>query len=199
MLKPSERSPGSSCDEPVPPDRKEEEKDSPPAGRLLGMGLGLLVLAFLFAKVEIQIEGPAGWAQNLPTWRIEQHPLLDWFWGGKPLTGYHAWVFTFMAAVFHLPLLLGGPFTLKLEGRILGSVMVVWILEDILWFVLNPAFGLERLTPAHVPWHKHWIAGVPVDYIVFLALGGLLIAWSFDCFGRRARKGPSIHEEASSL
>lgn len=27
----------------------------------------------IFAQVEIQIEGAAGWAKNLPTWRIDHH------------------------------------------------------------------------------------------------------------------------------
>ena len=116
----------------------------------LGLGLGLLVLGFLFAEVEIQIEGGAGWAANLPTWRIENHPLLNVFWGGKPLTGYHLWVFTFMAAVFHLPLVMLRTFSLKMECRVLGSVMVFWIVEDFLWFVLNPAFGLARFKPVDI-------------------------------------------------
>ncbi|MCU0605802.1 MAG: hypothetical protein MUC33_24470 [Desulfobacterales bacterium] len=34
--------------------------------------IGFLTLAaWLFALLEIQIEGRHGWAQNLPTWRIE--------------------------------------------------------------------------------------------------------------------------------
>ena len=145
--------------------------------------LALVILGFLFAKVEIQVEGAAGWAANLPTWRVESHPLLDLFWGGKALTGYHLWVFIFMAAVFHLPLVMMRTFTLELECRALGSVMIFWILEDFLWFVLNPAFGVGRLTPQFVPWHKHWLLGLPTDYWVFCAAGSLLIAYSF----RRSR------------
>jgi hypothetical protein len=33
----------------------------------------IALLAFFFAKVEIEIEGPAGWAAKLPTWRVENH------------------------------------------------------------------------------------------------------------------------------
>ena len=166
---------------PKEPERKPVSSPDAPAAawHAPALAAGLLVLAFLFAQVEIQIEGPAGWARDLPTWRVDQHPLLDVFWGGKPLTGYHAWVFAFMAAVFHLPLLLTGRFTWRLELRALGSVMVFWILEDALWFALNPAFGLHRLTPAFVPWHKHWIMGVPTDYPLFLIAGIALIACSF--------------------
>lgn len=161
-----------------------------PLAHPLLLAAGLAVLAFLFANLEIQIEGAAGWAANLPTWRIESHPLLAIFWGGKPLTGYHLWAFTFMAAVFHLPLVMLRTFTRKLEGRILGSVMVFWILEDWLWFVLNPAFGLARFKPDSVPWHKAWVLGLPTDYWVFSAVGLALIVWSFWPSQRRAGKTP---------
>jgi hypothetical protein len=85
--------------------------------RLLLFFLFIGLLGLLFAMTEIQIEGSAGWAANLPTWRVENHPLLDVFWGGKPMTGYHVWVFAFMAAVFHLPLVLAGSFSGRLEVR----------------------------------------------------------------------------------
>lgn len=139
----------------------------------------ILILAFFFANVEIQIEGSAGWAANLPTWRVDGHPLLNVFWGGKTLTGYHFWVFSFMALAFHLPVFVAGQFSLRMEARILGGIMLFWILEDALWFVLNPAFGLSRLSPEFVPWHKHWLGGWPVDYFVFAAIGAALVAYSF--------------------
>ena len=79
-----------------------------PAWHFALLVLWVAVLGFFFAMVEIQIEGPAGWAASLPTWRIESHWLLDIFWGGRPMTGYHAWVFSFMALVFHLPVFING-------------------------------------------------------------------------------------------
>ncbi len=130
--------------------------------------------------MEIQIEGPNGWAAGLPTWRIEHGGFLqDWFWGGRPLTGYHVWIFAFMALVFHLPLFLDGCFTPRREIRILGCLMLFWIIEDFIWFVLNPAFGLAKFNPANVPWHKHWILGMPTDYPLFLCIGILLLAFSY--------------------
>lgn len=138
----------------------------------------ILLLSFFFAKVEIQIEGDGGWAANLPTWRIEQHWLLDLFWGGRPMTGYHAWAFSFMALAFHLPVFLQGRWTLQLEARILGSLMLFWICEDFLWFVINPAFGIRKFRPEHIPWHKHWCCRVPVDYLVFTVLGEFLLWYS---------------------
>jgi hypothetical protein len=140
---------------------------------------GVVAAAACFAQVEIQIEGAHGWAAQLPTWRVESHPLLDLFWGGRPMTGYHAWVFGFMALVFHLGLALVGRWSWRLEARVLGSVMLFWIVEDLLWFVFNPAFGWAGLNPVQAPWHKRWLLGLPQDYWVFTLVAGALLWWSW--------------------
>jgi hypothetical protein len=124
----------------------------------------VVLLACFFANAEIQIEGSAGWAANLPTWRIDEHWLLDVFWGGRPMTGYHAWVFPFIALFFHFPLFFMGHWSWRAEFRIIGCIMLFWIAEDFLWFALNPAFGLGRFNPENVSWHKHWLGLAPVDY-----------------------------------
>ena len=136
-----------------------------------GLVAYVVLLGFFFANVEIQIEGAAGWAANLPTWRVESHWLLDIFWGGRPMTGYHAWVFPFMALVFHLPVVFGNRWSWLLEVRILASVALFWIIEDYLWFVFNPAFGAAHFLPEFVPWHKHWLFGMPTDYVTMGGLG----------------------------
>jgi hypothetical protein len=139
---------------------------------------GVLLLAYCFANIEIQIEGGAGWAANLPTWRIEKHWLLDIFWGGRPMTGYHAWVFPFVALFFHFPLLFIGHFSWRAEARIIACIQIFWIAEDFLWFALNPAFGLSKFTPKNVPWHVHWLGPAPVDYWTFLGVAVILFIWS---------------------
>lgn len=149
---------------------------------LLQLALTLLcvaVLAYCFARVEIHIEGDAGWAANLPTWRIEKHWLLDIFWGGRPMTGYHAWVFPFIALFFHFPLFFVAQWSLQLEARVLACLMQFWIMEDLLWFMLNPAFGWKRFHRDHVSWHKNWIFGAPVEYWIFGLLAALLFWYSY--------------------
>jgi hypothetical protein len=141
------------------------------------------LLSFFFAQVEIQIEGASGWAAGLPTWRIESHWLLDWFWSGRPMTGYHAWVFPFIALVFHLPVFLRGRWSWRVEARIIAMIMLFWVIEDALWFVLNPAFGWSRFSAAHIPWHKHWWLGLPVDYWISTAIGTVLFTWSYRAKG----------------
>ena len=137
------------------------------------------LLGLFFAMTEIQIEGANGWAVALPTWRIEKHWLLDIFWGGRPMTGYHAWVFPFMFLAFHLPQAIHGAFSWRLEARCLGSLMIFWIIEDFLWFVLNPSFGMARFAPQFIPWHKHWLLGMPTDYLLFSGIGISLMMASF--------------------
>lgn len=144
----------------------------------------VLLLAFFFANVEIQIEGPNGWASDLPTWKMQNNRIAELLWADKPITGYHVWVFSFMLLAFHTPLIFLRTITLKLEARIIGSLMLFWIIEDAFWFALNPAFGLSKLKPEFVPWHRNWFMNVPVDYFIFPAIGLLLILFSFS--GKRS-------------
>jgi hypothetical protein len=142
--------------------------------------LAVLLLALFFAQTEIQIEGPAGWALALPTWRIEHHWLLDLFWGGRPMTGYHAWVFPFIALCFHFPFVLLHQWSPRTEARAVGCILLFWVAEDFLWFVLNPAFGLARFAAPFIVWHKHWLWLAPTDYWVGLAAAGLLLRYSWN-------------------
>jgi hypothetical protein len=147
--------------------------DNAPFSRALRLAFLLawiLLTALLFAQVEIQIEGAQGWAGGLPTWRIDSNPWLSVFFGGRPVTGYHLFVFSFMLVAFHFPIALAGRWTWRSEALILGSLMLFWIIEDALWFVMNPAFGIHCLSPAGAPWHPHWILGLPIDYFVFTTM-----------------------------
>ena len=142
--------------------------------------LAVALLALFFANVEIQIEGADGWASKLPvTFQIEGHWALNLFWGGRPLTGYHVWIFSFMLHAFHLPLLFTGSWSIRLEARAIACVMLFWVVEDLLWFAINPAYGLSRLIHRQVSWHKHWLLGLPTDYWTFSICGSLLLWWSF--------------------
>ena len=157
--------------------RLRERKKSPYAFLTIHL-IFIAILSFFFAQVEIQIEGAAGWAANLPTWRIESHWLLDIFWGGRAMTGYHAWVFPFIALLFHWPIIACRTWTIWLQMRILASLAFFWIIEDFLWFVLNPSFDLAKFSPAYISWHKHWVAGLPTDYWVIGVLAILFLVLS---------------------
>jgi hypothetical protein len=108
------------------------------------------IAAVLFALLEIQIEGPHGWAASLPTWRVDNR-WTRLFYSSKPLTGYHLYTQLFALALVHLPFALRmAPLTWRMEARVLSFFILFWVLEDFLWFLLNPAFGLKRFRPENI-------------------------------------------------
>ena len=149
---------------------------------LLLLLLVLLLAAAAFAKLEIAIEGPHGWAANLPTWRISGTWWNRWLFGGRVMTGYHAWALITVLVLLHVGLLAGGDWSLRAEVRVLASYALFWIAEDLLWFVFNPAWGLRRFNRQEVTWHPHWVFGMPIEYPIFGCAGALGLAWSAGCW-----------------
>ena len=140
---------------------------------------GVLATAAVFALLEIQIEGSAGWASNLPTWRWENRwtRLLV---GARAVTGYHLYVHLFVLLMAHSAFLAGiAEPSWRGEGRIIAFLVFFWVAEDYLWFVFNPAFGARRFRREHVWWHAPtWWWIMPRDYWIFLPLGAWLYVWS---------------------
>src|SRR5262245_10245482 len=112
--------------------------------QILSFIIFLLLFSVLFAKVEISIEGPYGWAEYLPTWKLSsKHWTSRLFLGGRPMTGYHVWMISFIVAFSHLVYLFQD-FTLATELRLLSFLILFGMTEDFLWFALNPAFGIKK-------------------------------------------------------
>ena len=134
--------------------------------------LTLIIMSVLFAKAEIQIEGADGWAAKLPTWKISNR-WTRFIYGAKPLTGYHFYTQLFILCAVHLPFCFSmAPFTLRFELRAVSFFILFWVLEDFLWFVMNPAFGLSRFRPKHIWWHAPgWWWIMPRDYWIFIPVG----------------------------
>lgn len=140
----------------------------------------LAASAAVFALLEIQIEGGSGWASALPAWRF-QNRLTRLVMGSRELTGYHLYVHLFVVLLLHLPFALGlaAP-TLAAEARILAFLVLFWILEDFLWFVFNPEFGVRRFTREHIWWHAPaWWWIMPREYWIFAPVGVALYLWSW--------------------
>ena len=132
----------------------------------------LIATAITFALLEIQIEGRHGWAANLPTWRF-QNRWTSRLFGARAITGYHVYMHIFVLLLAHLPAaVLPDAWSWSLELRILAFLMFFWILEDFLWFVFNPDWGIRRFRPEFVSWHApNWWGPMPRDYWLFLPLG----------------------------
>jgi hypothetical protein len=135
-------------------------------------------LALVLALVEIEIEGPYGWAEKLPTPYRVSGPLARLFGlvlGGKPLTGYNLLMFASTLLAFHLPFAFGAPWTAARELAVLAAWVAWSALWDCLWFLLNPAYGWRRFRRGNVWWHSRWLGRLPVDYWV-AAVASLALA-----------------------
>ncbi len=133
----------------------------------------LFAIAFVLALLEVQIEGPDGWAVRLPTWRFA-HPRLLALTNGKPITGYHLCMNALLLLLVHMQAV-RTPWSWKAEGELLSLYLLLAVFWDFLWFVINPHYGLARFRPGQVWWCRRWLLGLPVDYwtglVVSLGLG----------------------------
>lgn len=139
----------------------------------LAMGIYYFAIAFVLAQLEIQIEGPDGWAAGLPTWRWQSPAVLRWT--GKPVTGYHVYLLLFILLLIHLPLMYLG-FSLEREAELLSLFCLLAVFWDFLWFVCNPHFGLSRFRPGQVWWFRSWYLGLPSPYYSGVALSLFIYA-----------------------
>jgi hypothetical protein len=130
------------------------------------VGLYFFAIAFVLAQLEIQIEGPHGWAAKLPTWRWQTPGVLRW--AGKPITGYHVFLLLFILLFIHFPVVSLG-FSWERESELLSLFGLLAVFWDFLWFVCNPHFGLARFRAENVWWFKSWMLGLPTSYFSGLA------------------------------
>jgi len=138
----------------------------------------LCILALVMAAVEIEIEGPYGWAEKLPTpYRVSglSARLFGLVLGGKPLTGYNLLMFAATLLAFHLPFAFGASWTAARELSLLAAWVAWSALWDFLWFLLNPAYGWRRFRRGDVWWHRRWLWRLPLDYWVAV-LASLVLA-----------------------
>ena len=140
----------------------------PSEAAFLLRALFLFGYAVLFALVEIEIEGPHGWAERLPTWFRITTPtarVYGLFMRGKPLTGYHAVMFVLPLWSFHLGFFSGVPWSWAGEAGTLAAYMIWVVAWDFIWFLYNPRFGWGRFRKGEVWWHgRTWIGRFPIDY-----------------------------------
>jgi len=123
----------------------------------------VFIIAIIYSLIEIEIEGPEGWAKHLPTTKN--------FLGH--LTLYHFYMLLFMFCVFifiFYPRMLvtaNSKDKIDLKTIILYAVFYTFawfLIEDFLWFVLNPGYTFKNYDGNHIPWHKSWFLGIPTQY-----------------------------------
>lgn len=121
-----------------------------------------LIVAAIFALLEIQIEGENGWASKLPTWKLNNpfRTILNWPY----LTGYHFYFNFLLLALLQLPFFVGFSFNLLNEVLIFEIYLLILLQEDFFWFVLNPKWGVKRFFTDEIPWHSKKILCSPRNY-----------------------------------
>lgn len=144
----------------------------------IGYAAYLFVICTVLAILEVQIEGPWGWAEKAPCWRPKpESRVARWYaraMGGKPLTGYHIAIFSLVAVILHFPFAAGNSWSLIKELETLSAMLITAVCWDFLWFLWNPAYGLSRFDGDHISLHKNWIGPIPRDY-----LNGLVLSFLF--------------------
>lgn len=139
---------------------------------ILKLVIWMIFLAFFHAKQEIEIEGKNGWARNLPTFRINNR--LTRILIAKELTGYHIFMLLMFLLIFHLPLFFIRV-SIQNECILLGLMSFYWVIEDFLFFIFNPHFGIKKFRKKYISWHKRFLFGIPYSYYSGLIIGGILI------------------------
>ncbi len=136
------------------------------------------LIGFFLAILEIQIEGQAGWAKNLPTWRPSAAKLwvrfLKTVSGQQEVTGYHLFLNIFLLLFLHWPFVWFGTWNIYAELEMLALFVLFTVVWDFLWFVLNPKFSLRSFNRINVTWHKRWWGRVPTHYLVGVAVTAVL-------------------------
>lgn len=131
------------------------------------------LIAFMVAKLEIQIEGKEGWAKHLPTYRFK-----NWFsrifLGEYEMTGYHVWLNTTLMTFAHFPFFVGISWSFALEFKILGVFFIAAALEDLFWFIMNPEFGIRKFSKQYVPWFR-WFGFLPTLHIFYISLASIFL------------------------
>jgi hypothetical protein len=140
---------------------------------IIGYLAFMVFMAFILAWWEIQIEGKDGWAAKSPGWRTEKGWIMK-LTGGRPVTGYHIFMTIFIIGILHLPLFFKA-WSWQFESLLLGFYVGMVLLEDFLWFVLNPYYGIKNFKRGKIWWHKQWWGPVPAMYwFLFVSAPGLI-------------------------
>jgi hypothetical protein len=132
----------------------------------LAMGAYFFVIALVLAHLEIQIEGPHGWAEKLPTWRWDTPGVRRWV--GKPVTGYHVCLVTCLLLLLHVPQFHGASW--EREADLLSMFFFLTVTWDFLWFACNRHYGVGRFRKGQIWWFPAWTFGVPRPYFISTVL-----------------------------
>lgn len=114
----------------------------------------IVFIAFVFAMIEIEIEGKHGWGKTLHTTHLTQNK--------KSLTIYHVLIFVFVFSMFQFGFFIqNNTLTIPHMLYMFSMTLMFFFLEDIIWFILNPHHSIFNKSE----WHAT-VYNIPLIYIV---------------------------------
>lgn len=133
-----------------------------------------LVIFLTISFWESYIEGKNAWAANQVGWKIN-------FLKNKPLTAYHFWLYLITIPLFLMfPFVIFG-FNSHIFWLLAAGYFFGLVLEDLLWFVVNPHWGgLKKFNLRDVYWHSWLKIGkfeIPDFFIYFTVIGTLILVF----------------------
>ena len=126
--------------------------------------LGFVAMSFW----EAYAEGKYPWASRSVGWKIKITKRFT-------CTGYHTFLLIMITFFLTLPLIING-WNTKLFGIILSAASLGLVVEDFLWYVVNPVYSFKKFNPKDAN-HYPWIGPVPVLYVIGIAIS--LFSWFF--------------------
>jgi hypothetical protein len=124
---------------------------------------------------EAYIEGSNAWAANQVGWKKRITKKFT-------LTGYHFWLNLMLILFISLPLWVSG-WDLELFGILISAGALGLMLEDFMWFVVNPRFPLKHFDSRHVHWYPWFKIGkleIPKLYVasIIVAVLSYILLWA---------------------
>lgn len=148
-----------------------------------------LIVAFVMALLEIQIEGSNGWATNLPTWKVSNINILNFIgYKDKPITGYHIYLWLYSFLLLHASFFFS-KWSLKKEFYLISFYIFFTTLEGILWFILNPSFGISSFLNSDITWYNESrILYLPIEYWMRFFFGFLFYWLATKNYAKKVKK-----------
>lgn len=122
---------------------------------------------------ESEVEGRKAWDKGKLGWEIKI--------GKYCLPAYHFFIFWVMwPLLLTLPLVIYG-WNIELLGILMSAYFSGMVLEDFMWYVVNPAIkfsdSFNSQFASHYPWLKIGKFEIPTLYIIGIALS--ILSWHF--------------------
>lgn len=121
---------------------------------------------------EVSVEGREAGNRGKDGWKFH---LLGWW-----ITQYHFFLFWIMwPLLLSLPLVVYG-WNLRLFGILVSAYVTGLVIEDFVWFLVNPRVGLRYFNRRFVnyyPWFRIGRIDIPVFYVVWFLVS--FASWYF--------------------